>query len=77
MFISFLIYVHLFIYLLTSSDVLLKKLLESGKRAELWEVAQNKQQNEPKTQEHQKEQESGKDCGGYANEDAAVAKRKM
>jgi len=55
-----------------SADVLLKKLLKSGKHAELWPVAQNKQQNmEPKTPKQQKEQKSG---GSDANEHAMAPK---
>lgn len=58
-----------------SADILLKKLLKSGKHAELWPVAQNKQQNnEPKIPKQQKEQKAGKDGGGDVNEHAAAPK---
>lgn len=58
-----------------SADVLLKKLLKSGKHAELWPIAQNKQQNnEPKIPKQQKEQKAGKNGGSDVNEHAAAPK---
>jgi len=60
----------------TSSEVLLKKLLESGKRAELCPAVQNKQQNKAKTQNKQKEKKPGNDSGGNENDNTAVAQRK-